>query len=157
MAPSYPGSVVCRRRHRPKNAWCLSSLKRAPETSERTVKHVCDRYEVGILWREGEVKFPDNGLMAEKRLESTERKLKHDEEVAKKYCDIIEDYVYKGYVRKLTPEEASVSTPKQWFLPRHTVRNPNKPYKVWIVMDASCQTWWSIPEWQTSLWDGSPE
>ena len=42
--------------------------------------------------------------MAEKRLESTERRLKHDEELAKKYCDIIEDYVGKGYVRKLNPE-----------------------------------------------------
>ena len=35
--------------------------KRALETLERTVKHVCDRY-VGMLWREGEVKFPDNSL-----------------------------------------------------------------------------------------------
>ena len=50
--------------------------KRALETLERTVKHVSDRYEVGMLWKKGEVKFPDNRLMAEKRLESTERKLK---------------------------------------------------------------------------------
>ena len=67
--------------------------KRALETLETTVKHVCDRYEVGMLWREGEVKLPDNRLMAEKRLESTERKLKRDEELAKEYCVIIEDYV----------------------------------------------------------------
>lgn len=44
-----------------------------------------DRYEVGMLWREGRVKFPDNCLMAEKRLESTKRKWTHDEELAKKY------------------------------------------------------------------------
>ena len=77
--------------------WC----KRALETLERPVKHVCDRYEVWRFWREGEVKFPDNRLMAEKRLESTERKLKRNEKLAKKYCDIIEDYVDKGYARKL--------------------------------------------------------
>ena len=65
--------------------------KRALETSERTVKHVCDRYEVGMLWREGEVKFPVNCLMTEKRLKSTEGKLKRDEELAKKYCTIIQD------------------------------------------------------------------
>ena len=47
--------------------------KRALETSESTVMHVCDRYEVGMLWREREVKFPDNRLMAdEKRLEEIE-------------------------------------------------------------------------------------
>ncbi|XP_020611034.1 uncharacterized protein LOC110049570 [Orbicella faveolata] len=77
--------------------------------------------------------------MAEKRLESTERKLKRDEELAKKYCDIIEDYVDKGYARKLTPEEASAPTPKQWFLPHHPVRNPNKRDKVRIVMDAAAR------------------
>ena len=92
-----------------------------------------------MLWREGEVKLPDNRLMAEKRLESTERKLKRDEELAKKYCAIIEDYDDKGYARKLTPEEASVPTPKQWFLPHHPVRNPNKPEKVRIVKDAAAK------------------
>jgi len=40
--------------------------KRALETLERTVKQVCDRYEVGMLWREGEVKFPDNCILTEK-------------------------------------------------------------------------------------------
>ena len=113
--------------------------KRVLETLERTVKHVSDRYEVGTLWREGEVKFPDNHLMAEKRLESIERKLKRDEELAKKYCAIIKDYVDKGYARKLTPEEASAPTPKPWFLPHHPVRNPNKPDKVRIVMDAAAR------------------
>ena len=34
--------------------------KGALETLERTVKHVCDRYEVEMLGREGEVKFPDH-------------------------------------------------------------------------------------------------
>ena len=83
--------------------------------------------------------FPDSCLMAEKRLESTERKLKRDQELAKKYYDIIEDYVDKGYSRKLTPEEASAPTPEQWFLPHHPVRNPNKPDKIRIVMDAAAK------------------
>ena len=113
--------------------------KRAPGTLERTVEHVCNRYEVEMLWREGEVKFPDNRLMGEKRLESTERKLKRDGELAKKYCAIIEDYVDKGYARKLTPEEASSPTPKQWCLPHYPVRNPNKPDKVRIVMAAAAK------------------
>ncbi|XP_078380261.1 uncharacterized protein LOC144663221 [Oculina patagonica] len=77
--------------------------------------------------------------MAVKRLESTERKLKRDEDLAKKYCAIIEDYVDKGYARKLSPEEAAVPTPKQWFRPHHPVHNPNKPDKVRIVMDAAAK------------------
>ncbi|PFX13712.1 hypothetical protein AWC38_SpisGene22184 [Stylophora pistillata] len=111
--------------------------KRALETLERIVKHVSDGYEARMLWNEQDVKFPDNRLMAEKRLDSTGRKLKRDEKFAKKYCAIIDDYVVKGYARKLTPDEASVPTPKQWFLPHHPVRNPNKPDKVRIVIDAA--------------------
>ena len=38
---------------------------RALETLERTVKHVSDGYEVEMLWKEQDVKFPDNRLMAE--------------------------------------------------------------------------------------------
>ena len=113
--------------------------RRALETLERTLKHVCDRYEVGMLWREGKVKFPDNRLVAEKRLECTERKLKRDEELAKKYCAIIKDYVDKDYARRLTPEEASAPSPKQRFLPHHPVCNTNKPDKVRIVMDAAAK------------------
>ena len=39
--------------------------------------------------------------------------LKRDQELAKKYCAIIEDHVDEGYARKLTPEEASALTLKQ--------------------------------------------
>ena len=74
---------------------------------------MCDRYEVRMLWREGEVKFPDNRLMAEKRVESTEGKLKRDEELAKKDCGIIKGYVENGCTPKLTPEEASAPIPEQ--------------------------------------------
>ena len=42
--------------------------KRFLETLERTVRHVRDIYEVGMSWREGKGKFPDNRLVAEKRL-----------------------------------------------------------------------------------------
>ena len=110
----------------PRSREDLSAL----ETLERTVKHVGDRYVVGMLWKGEDVKFPDNRLMAERRLESTERRLKRDEVLAEKYCATIDDYVDKGYAWKLTPEEASISTPKQWFLPHRPVHNANKPDKV---------------------------
>ncbi|KAK3739937.1 hypothetical protein QZH41_015978, partial [Actinostola sp. cb2023] len=113
--------------------------KKALEILENTVKHLGDRYEVGMLWRDRDVKFPDNRAMAEKRLKSTERRLKRDETLADKYCAIIDDYVNKGYAKKLSPKEASMPTSKQWFLPHHPVLNANKPGKVRIVMDAAAK------------------
>jgi len=113
--------------------------KKALEILENTVKHLGDRYEVGMLWRDRDVKFPDNRAMAEKRLKSTERRLKRDETLADKYCAIIDDYVNKDYAKKLSPKEASMPTSKQWFLPHHPVLNANKPGKVRIVMDAAAK------------------
>ncbi|KAK3726367.1 hypothetical protein QZH41_006069 [Actinostola sp. cb2023] len=113
--------------------------KKALEILENTVKHLGDRYEVGMLWRDQDVEFPDNRVMAEKRLKSTERRLKRDETLAVKYCAIIDDYVNKGYAKKLSPKEASMPTCKQWFLPHHPVLNANKPGKVRIVMDAAAK------------------
>ena len=113
--------------------------KKALETLEKTVKSIDDRYEVGMLWREDDVEFPDNRKMAEKRLRSTERRLERDDVLAEKYCSIIDGYVSKGYARKLSPEEVSHPTRNQWFLPHHPLLNPNKPGKVRIVMDAAAK------------------
>lgn len=79
------------------------------------------------------MRLPDNRAMAKKRLESTERRLKHDPVIAEKYKETIDGYVQKGYAKKLPPENLTPVTSKQWFLPHHAVLNPNKLGKVRIV------------------------
>ena len=101
------------------------------------MKHVGD--QVGLLWKTHDTEFPDNRVMAERRLCSTEKVLKRDNALAEKYKEIIDGYVAKGHARKLTPEESAVSSKKQWFLPHHTVLNLNKPGKVRMVMDAKAK------------------
>ena len=110
--------------------------KKALKTPEETVKHMGDRYQVGMLRKRTDVEFPENRTMAERRLMSTEKVLTHDHALAEKYKEIIDGYVTKGFARKLTFEEAVVPAKKQWFLPHHPVLNPNKPGKVRMVMDA---------------------
>ena len=83
--------------------------------------------------------FPSNWKQAYDRLESTERKLKKQPELATKYQAIIEGYVADGHARKLLPEEIRVQTEKRWFLPHHAVVNPNKPGKVRVVFDAAAK------------------
>ena len=38
--------------------------KRALQTLQETVKHVGDRYQVGLLWKTPDIEFPDNRYMA---------------------------------------------------------------------------------------------
>lgn len=77
--------------------------KRAIKILEETVKNVGNRYEVDLLWKDPVVQLPDNRVMAEKRLESAERRLKRDPSIAEKYKETIDGYVQKGYAQKLDP------------------------------------------------------
>ena len=47
---------------------------------------------------------------------------------------VIEDCVAKGYAWKLTKEEASTVSKTTWFLPHHSVSNPNR-----VVFDAAAR------------------
>jgi len=51
----------------------------------------------------------------------------------------MEEYVAKGYARNLTPEEATVTGPRTWYLPHFPVLDPNKPGKVQIVFHAAAK------------------
>ena len=42
-------------------------------------------------------------------------------------------------MRESSPLKRQAPSPKQWFLPHHPVRNPNKPDKVGIVVDAAAK------------------
>ena len=56
-----------------------------------------------------------------------------------KYRAVIDDYVFKGYARKLTPEEAVRKSNITWYLPYHPVFNVNKPQKCRVVFDAAAK------------------
>ncbi|XP_067024040.1 uncharacterized protein [Acropora muricata] len=113
--------------------------KRAIEILKSSVRHIGDRYEAGLLWKEKDVQLCDNRDVAEKRLKSTERSIKRDLALAERYSGIIKEYETEGYARKLTPAEAAMPSSKRWFLPHHPVLNPNKPGKVRMVMDAAAK------------------
>ena len=93
-------------------------------------------YKTALLWK-GEPSLPNNGAMVLLRLHSTERKLKKNPELARKYRDVINSYISKGHAKKLTPEESKETTSKTWYLPHHAVLNSNKPGKVRVVFDAA--------------------
>ena len=111
--------------------------KRALVMLKERTKLVDGRFEIGMLWKDEDVKLKNNRALAETRLASTEKRLNKFPEIKSIYCDKIEEYVQMKHVRKLTPEEASITSNKTNYIPHHFVLEPNKPGKIRIVWDAS--------------------
>ena len=59
---------------------------------------------MGLRWKRCHPRFPNNQPVAEMRLRHLRRLLERDPVLKKKYLAIIDDYVERGYARKLTPE-----------------------------------------------------
>jgi hypothetical protein len=96
-----------------------------------------DAYVSPLLWKSNEPKLPDNKEGAMRRLFSLEKKLEKDPALRKRYQQSIETDIQKGYIRKLSPEEAKSPSPVSWYLPHHPVVNPRKPERLRRVYDAS--------------------
>ena len=105
--------------------------------NETTVKKG-NRYESGILWRDNISIFPDSYQMALQRLESIKKKMSRDDDYAREYRSKIDDYLQKGYARKLSPEDAQIKLDKTFYLPHFGVKTPNKP-KLRLVFDAAAE------------------
>ena len=89
-----------------------------------------------MLWRDPDSTLPNNISAAQRRFDLLMKGLNQNEELAKVYQNTSMDYVTEAFARKLTPEEAELTT---WYLLHHGVVNPNKPGKVRVVCDAAAQ------------------
>jgi hypothetical protein len=78
--------------------------------------------------------------MAEMRLACTERKMDKDPSYADLYCAKLKEYEDKKFIRKLTKEEAGLTTPRTWYLPHFGVVHPNRPGKFRLCFDAAAKT-----------------
>ncbi|XP_055526967.1 uncharacterized protein LOC129719602 [Wyeomyia smithii] len=103
--------------------------KRAQEILQSVVQTNSGRYEVGLLWKFNEVRFPNSKPTALRRFHCLEARMKKQPEVAEVLRAKIEDYRRKGYIRKLSQEELRTSNERVWYLPLFSVFNPNKPGK----------------------------
>ena len=107
---------------------------------EQTTGFNGERYEVGLLWREDEMKLPNNFNSAIGHFKSIERRLQKDETIRKRYQETIDTDVNAGHVRKVDQTELNETRNKlQWYLPHHPVFNPQKPEKVRRVCNAAAK------------------
>ncbi|XP_055543499.1 uncharacterized protein LOC129729046 [Wyeomyia smithii] len=110
--------------------------ERALDIMNRTLKRNGDRFEVGKLYKYNNFTFPDSKPQALRRLAIIEKKMDADQKFAEQYCQKIEDYIEKGYARKLRTEELP-ETPNTWYLSHFSVVNANK---FRLVMDAKAKS-----------------
>ena len=97
------------------------------------------RYEVPLIWCDDSVDLPDNFAAAARRLEFLEKRLSRDPELAANYKKSIDMDMEKGYIKRLTKEEAAAPVTRKWYLPHHPVINAKKPGKVRRVCDAAAK------------------
>ncbi|XP_037828693.1 uncharacterized protein LOC119616432 [Lucilia sericata] len=104
---------------------------------ENTCKKVDGHYEVGLLWRNQNIRLPDS---FNHRLNCLQKKFFKTPLLKATIQSQIDNLVLKGYAKKLTPKELEVHHKKTWYLPIFVVSNPNKPNKVRLVWDAAAKS-----------------
>jgi hypothetical protein len=96
------------------------------------------RYCVSLPWIDGQQNIPNNRSVAEKRLDSTTRKLLATEGLYKKYEDIFLAWLSEGIIEEVTDVQGENGT---HYLPHRAVLKPESTTTpIRPVFDASCKT-----------------
>lgn len=107
-----------------------------------TTKPIKKGYEIGLLWKDEKPEFPNSFQTALSRLLLIqERKMNSNLELRVWYNSKIEEYVQKGYARKISTAESMERSPNTFYLPHFVVINENKQHRKnrLIVFDAAAK------------------
>jgi len=99
-----------------------------------SVKHHQGRYEVGLPWKENNVKLATNYCTALNRLNSLARRFRNNAQLYDQYNHVFQEYLAEGII-----EEVDVDTENLvYYLPHHPVIKENRATtKIRVVFDAS--------------------
>ena len=95
------------------------------------------RYVVPIPWKKGHPEFPNNRYLAQKRLDSTLRKLERTG-MYRRYDDGIQKYLDDGHAELVPDSALARNDGAVWYLPHHGVYQAEKD-KLRIVHDCSAK------------------
>ncbi len=112
--------------------------KKALKIMEVTTVKSNGRWTTGLPWKCNEP-FENGKREALNRLWQTERRMKKDTNFTILYSKMIEEYLQKGFIRKLNAAEAHVITitERTRYIPHFGVTNPNKSGKLRLVFNAA--------------------
>ena len=130
--------------------WKLDMCDSPSDGKEMSIedKEVLQRWDKSVCMQDGHYVLPipfcrkspelsDNKHMAEQRLVSLGRRLRHDPELLIRYTAGMDDLLEKGYAEHVQDE--SLQPGVIWYLPHHNVVNMNKPDKMRIVFDCAAK------------------
>lgn len=114
--------------------------ERALDIMSKTLKPTEKGYEIGLLWKNDIVELPNSFRTALNRFLLLEKKVDKDQSLKEWYNGKIDEYVEKGYLKKLSPQESVVETARTFYLPHFVIENKNKqPPKRRMVFDAAAK------------------
>ena len=113
--------------------------RRALQTIKESAKLVQGHLQVALPWKFDEPRLPNNRVLAESRLKLLKKRFERDGDLFKRYKDVINDYLKKGYARKVPDDQLQPENKVVWYLPHHPVVNPKKPKKLRVVFDCAAQ------------------
>ena len=112
--------------------------KLAFDKVNKTIRFDGERYEVAVPWKHERPELLPNRQMAEKQLQTVEKKLMQDEKLAQVCQSVVDDYLSKGYIQEVPEDEPKPLS--EWFLPHFPVVRPEKSTsRVRVAFDASAQ------------------
>ena len=97
-------------------------------------------YQLPLPFRTGCISMPNNRKQALQRIDGLKKRFIRDRKFKLDYVKFMNDIIDKGYARKVpnTPVDES-ETGSRWYIPHHGVYHPQKPDKIRVVFDCSCQ------------------
>ncbi|KRY26979.1 hypothetical protein T01_8173, partial [Trichinella spiralis] len=110
---------------------------RMMERFEKSLSFNGERYQVGLLWREGQPDLPVNVKQAMHRLTTVERRLAQSDKDSCDYSSTMRRYLVNGWA-----EPATESGPprRTWYLPHHAVyKGEGEERKCRVVFDGSAR------------------
>ena len=80
-----------------------------------------------MLWIDSKVSLPNNYFSSLAQFKTLEKRLSKDPELRERFTDTNREDIRKGYVVTFEPHDPRKRFDREWYLPHHSVVNPNKP------------------------------
>ena len=114
--------------------------RHAYKIMQSSISEADGHYQLPLLWKENcKNRLPNNLPLAQRRLFSLKKRLMKDTVLKERYTKVINDYLKKGYARKVPQNEITNNKDITWYLPHHPVTNVHKPDKVRVVFDCAAK------------------